>query len=59
MAFWALQVLYNHVHNQAPLTSNNQAAKVSSEPDVVYTSVNYADKSNLDYFLKANELYQP
>jgi ABC-type sugar transport system substrate-binding protein len=59
MAFWALQVLYNHVHNQAPLTSNNQAAKVSSEPDVVYTAVNYADKSNLEFFLKANELYQP
>jgi len=59
MAYWALLVLYNHVHNQAPLTSNNQAAKVSSEPDMVYTAVNYADKSNLHFFLEANKMYQP
>lgn len=59
MAFWALLVLYNHVHNQAPLTSNNQRANVSSEPDVVYTAVNYADKSNLNFFLEANKMYQP
>ncbi len=59
MAYWALLVLYNHVHNQAPLTSNNQMANVSAEPDVVYTSVNYADKSNLEFFLEANKMYQP
>jgi ABC-type sugar transport system substrate-binding protein len=59
MAYWALLVLYNHVHNQAPLTSNNKKAMVSAEPDVVYTSVNYADKSNLEFFLEANKMYQP
>ena len=59
MPYWALLVLYNHVHNQPPLTTDNAAAKVNSEPDVVYTAVNYADKSNLKYFLDANKLYQP
>ena len=59
MAYWALLVLYNNVHNQPPLTSNNKRAKVSAEPDVVYTSVNYADKSNLEFFLEANKMYQP
>ena len=59
MPYWALLVLYNHVHNQPPLTTNNSAAQVSSEPDVVYTSVNYADKSNLKYFLDANKMYKP
>jgi ABC-type sugar transport system substrate-binding protein len=59
MAYWALLVLYNNVHNQPPLTSNNKRAKVSAEPDVIYTSVNYADKSNLEFFLEANKMYQP
>jgi ABC-type sugar transport system substrate-binding protein len=59
MAYWALLVLYNNVHNQPPLTTNNKKAKVSSEPDMVYTAVNYADKSNLKFFLEANKLYQP
>jgi ribose transport system substrate-binding protein len=59
MPYWALLVLYNHVHNQPPLTTDNPKAKVSSEPDVIYTSVNYADKSNLQYFLDANKMYQP
>ena len=59
MPYWALLVLYNNVHNQPPLTTDNKKAKVSAEPDVVYTSVNYADKSNLKYFLEANKLYQP
>ena len=57
MAFWALQVLYNYVHHQAPLTSDNAKAGVSVGPTVIYTSVNYIDKSNLQYFLEANKLY--
>ena len=59
MAYWALLVLYNHVHNQAALTTDNEKAGVSSEPVNVYMTVNYADKSNLKYFLDANKLYKP
>ena len=59
MAYWALVVLYNHVHNQPPLTTDNAKAGVSSEPVNVYMTVNYADKSNLKYFLDANKLYKP
>ncbi len=58
MAFWALQVLFNYVHHQAPLTSDNVKAKASTGPSIVYTSVNYIDKSNLQYYLEANELYK-
>jgi ribose transport system substrate-binding protein len=57
MAFWSLVVLYNHVHNQAPLTVDNTAAKASSGPTMVYMSANYIDKSNLQYYLDANSLY--
>jgi len=57
MAFWALQVLYNYVHNQAPLTTDNAAANAPSGPTTVYMSVNYIDQSNLQYFLDANQLY--
>lgn len=59
MAYWALLVLYHHVHNQAALTTDNGKAGVSSEPVNVYMTVNYADKSNLKYFLDANKLYKP
>ena len=59
MPYWALLVLYNNVHNQPPLTSNNKKAKVSAEPDMIYTAVNYADKSNLKFFMEANKMYQP
>jgi ribose transport system substrate-binding protein len=57
MAFWALQVLYNYVHHQAPLTVDNSKAGASTGPTVVYTSVNYIDKSNLQFYLDANALY--
>jgi len=57
MAFWALQVLFNYVHNQAPLTTDNAAANAPSGPTIVYMSVNYIDKTNLQYFLDANQLY--
>jgi len=57
MAFWCLQVLYNFVHNQAPLTSDNKAAGVTTGPTNVFMWVNYIDKSNVDYFLTANETY--
>jgi ABC-type sugar transport system substrate-binding protein len=57
MAFWALQTLYNYVHNQAPLTTDNAAANAPSGPNTVYMAVNYIDESNVEYFLDANELY--
>lgn len=59
MAFWALQVLYNYQHHQAPLTADNAKAKASTGPTQVFMSVNYIDKSNLQYFLDANKLYVP
>lgn len=59
MAFWALQVLYNHNYNQAPLTSDNNAAGVNPGPSQVFTAANYVDESNLEYFLEANEIYAP
>ena len=57
MAFWCLQVLYNFVHNQAPLTSDNKAAGALTGPTNVFMWVNYIDKSNVDYYLSANETY--
>ena len=57
MAFWALQTLYNYVHHQAPLTVDNAKAGASTGPTIVYMSVNYIDKSNLQYYLDANQQY--
>jgi ribose transport system substrate-binding protein len=57
MAFWGLQTLYNYVHRQAPLTTDNAAANAPSGPNTVYMAVNYIDESNVEYFLDANELY--
>jgi ribose transport system substrate-binding protein len=57
MAFWCLQTLYNYVHNQAPLTTDNANAGASTGPVNVFMSVNYIDASNLQYFLDANSLY--
>ncbi len=59
MAYWALLVLYHYNYNQAPLTSDNAAAGVNPGPSKVFTAVNYVDKSNLEYFLEANEMYEP
>ena len=57
MAFWALQVLYNYVHHQAPLTVDNAKANASTGPRVIYTATNYINKDNLQFFLDANSLY--
>jgi len=59
MAFWGLQVLYNYVHNQAPLTTDNKAAKANTGPFNLLMNANYIDKSNLQYYLDANKLYAP
>jgi len=59
MAFWGLQVLFNYNHNQAPLTTDNKAAKALTGPINVIVHANYIDKSNLQYYLDANKLYAP
>lgn len=59
MSFWGLQVLYNFVHNQAPLTTDNKAAKANTGPFNVLMNANYIDKSNFQYYLDANKLYAP
>jgi ribose transport system substrate-binding protein len=59
MAYWALQVLMAANYNQAPLTANNVQAGVQAEPSTIFTAVNYADQSNLKYFLDANTTYLP
>jgi len=57
MAFNCMVVLYNFVNNQAPLTSDNAAAKAITGPNNVFMHVNYIDKSNLEYYLAANAEY--
>lgn len=59
MAYWALLVLYNYNHFQPPLTADNKAAGAFAGPNNVFMQVNYADASNVDLYLKANELYMP
>jgi ribose transport system substrate-binding protein len=59
MSFWGLQVLYNYVHNQAPLTVDNMAAEANTGPFQVLMNANYIDKSNFQYYLDANKLYAP
>lgn len=58
MPFWALMLLYNANRFEPPLTSDNVEAKVNAHTDSIFTSVNYADKSNLKWFLDANKMYQ-
>jgi ribose transport system substrate-binding protein len=57
MAFNCMVVLYNYVNNQAPLTTDNMAAKAITGPNNVFMHVNYIDKSNLEFYLAANEMY--
>lgn len=58
MPFWALMLLYNANRFQPPLTSNNVGAKVNAHTSSIFTSINYADKSNLKWFLDANKMYE-
>ena len=55
--YWALQILYNYAHNQAPLTTDNNAAGAIVGPSFVTTHANWVDKNNLKFFLDANTLY--
>lgn len=58
MPFWALMLLYNANRFQPPLTSDNSGAKVNAHTSSIFTSINYADKSNLKWFLDANKMYE-
>ena len=58
MPFWALMLLYNANRYQPPLTSDNLGAKVNAHTSSIFTSINYADKSNLKWFLDANKMYE-
>ena len=58
MPFWALMLLYNANRFQPPLTSDNIGAKVNAHTSSIFTSINYADKSNLKWFLDANKMYE-
>ena len=59
MAYWGLLTLFQYNHNQAPLTTDNKAAKANTGPFNVLMNANYIDKSNLQYYLDANKLYAP
>lgn len=58
MPFWALMLLYNASRFEPPLTSDNVGAKVNAHTSSIFTSINYADKSNLKWFLDANKMYE-
>jgi len=58
MPFWALMLLYNAGRFQPPLTSDNMGANVNAHTSSIFTSINYADKSNLKWFLEANKMYE-
>jgi len=54
---WAMMVLFSRHHFEPPLTTDNRKANVSAEPDNIFTSVSWVEKSNVQYFLDANTLY--
>ena len=55
--YWALLSLVSEKIFNPYLTSDNKAAGVKIAPDVIYIPSNYIDKSNLKYFLLANDEY--
>ena len=55
--YWAMVSLISEHVYKPMLTSDNAAAGAKVTPDVIYIPSNYIDKSNLDFFLKANEAY--
>ena len=56
---WCLMVLFSKHHFDPPLSSNNERAGVDAAPANIFTSVSWVDKSNVQYFLEANRMYQP
>jgi ribose transport system substrate-binding protein len=56
---WCMMVLFSRRHFDPPLSSDNRAANVLAEPENIFTSVSWVDKSNVQYFLDANKMYKP
>jgi ribose transport system substrate-binding protein len=56
---WCLMVLFSKKHFDPPLSSDNVKAKVEAAPFNIFTSVSWVDKSNVQYFLEANKMYNP
>jgi len=54
---WAMMVLFSRHHFEPQLSTDNRKANVSAEPDNIFTSVSWVDRSNVQYFLDANKLY--
>jgi ribose transport system substrate-binding protein len=58
MLYWGMLVLLaNNYYGDAMLTTNNDAAGVKLSPDKISCSINYIDKSNVDLYIAANEIY--
>lgn len=56
--FWALQTLFNFVHNPSPLAADPVKAGAISGPNKISMHPNYIDQSNVQYFLDMNETYK-
>jgi ribose transport system substrate-binding protein len=56
---WCLMVLFSKKHFDPPLSSDNLKAKVDAAPAFIFTSISWVDKSNVQYFLEANKMYNP
>jgi len=52
MPIYAVSILYQLNHAEAPITTDNTAAKVSGAPDTIDTGVIIVDKSNYKFFLR-------
>ena len=52
MPFYAVQILFNLVNKDIPITVDNAGAQVSASPAVIDTGVIIVDKSNYKYFLR-------
>lgn len=55
--FWALQILFNYVHNPSPLATDPVKAGVISGPLNVSMHPNWIDASNVQYFLDMNSTF--
>jgi len=55
--YWSMLTLISRNTYRPSLASDNEAANAVVEPDLIYLPPNYIDKSNVDYYLEANEMY--
>lgn len=54
-SFYAMQLLYNLHHNPMPITTDNEAAKVTAAPIRIDTGVALVTQDNWKYWLRQNE----